>query len=98
MTDIGVYTTVETLDEKKEFAEDPEYCTWWVLPRAPKNPPSYIFFAAQGTWKGYFTVEKIVPRFDEFKIYLDEWYSINERIERSQFQGFTYNVPSEVIQ
>lgn len=90
MVDIGVYTTEETLQEKKKFAKDPEFYVWWTLnPLPSRGDLEKVFFAADGEWKGFFTVEQINGN----RIYLDEWHDLEEKAERTAFRGFTYDIP-----
>lgn len=90
MLDIGVYTTKDTLEEKKEFADNPDFYVWWSLNSLPaKGEPDRVFFAADGVWQGYFTVEMVNGN----RIFLDEWHELEEKPKRTSFRGFTYNTP-----
>ena len=99
--DIGVYTEKKVLKEKKKYAEDPSQLVWWNIKSKPaKGEPERIFFAAEGTWQGFFTIEKIESNcdqgqspFNRYSIFLDEWHELEDKPERTPFQGFTYDVP-----
>ncbi|MFW6144311.1 MAG: hypothetical protein ACOC55_01895 [Candidatus Natronoplasma sp.] len=98
MTDIGVYTTEEQLEEKKKHAADRSQWVWWDLPSRPsRGLPEKIYFAADGSWKGYFTVEKaeMLPS-GGLRVFLDDWHELETEITRTSFQGYTYTVPKEV--
>lgn len=91
---IGVYTKAETLQEKKDYAKDPQFYVYWRLSKRPKEKPSRIYFASDKKWQGYFTIEKAnLDSTGHFMIYLDTWQELEEKPERTPFRGFTYNVP-----
>ncbi len=98
MTDIGVYTTKDTLEEKIEYAANPRFDVWWVLSKEPKSLPEKVFFAAEKEWKGFFTIAALEKpkNLEKLKIYFRQWHELDKKTERSQFQGFTYRTP-EVI-
>lgn len=93
MVDIGVYTSLETLEEKIAVAEDTDFSVWWNLSKKPESEPEKIFFAVDKKWQGYFTVKYTRDLIDEKDIYLGEWHELEEKPERLPFQGFTYDVP-----
>ncbi|MFW6142471.1 MAG: hypothetical protein ACOC53_07940, partial [Candidatus Saliniplasma sp.] len=87
MTDIGVYTSIETLEEKIGYAEDSQYYVWWRIQNSTKMQKilenegiDKMFFAAAIEWKGYFTVEKTVTTSHRgIKIYLNKWHELEEK-------------------
>lgn len=93
--DIGVYCKPEELEKKKIHAKRKGTKVWWSLSRSPRKPPARIFFATEGYWRGYFSIEEIVRSKRETRVYLMDWYYLEdcECHPRSQFQGFTYDVP-----
>jgi len=99
VTDIGVYTKKETLEEKKKFTADEGCWAHWSLHKEPGEWPERIFFAADGKWQGFFTIDDInddFGNFDHYMIFLEEWHELEEKPERKPFQGFTYDVPEAV--
>lgn len=103
---IGVYTDMKTLNRKMKHSNNPERDVWWRLNNQPKETPTKLFVACNSRWQGYFTVDKmekvkkvivegeiVIDHYFDYHIYLDEWHSLEEGLERIQFQGFTYDVP-----
>lgn len=101
MIDIGVYTDRMTLEDKKRYSKDFTQYTWWNLPEKPKRGDvNRIFFATDGRWQGYFTVKRIEPKGVSIKtpkykysVFLHQWHELSEKMKRTPFRGYTYDVP-----
>ena len=102
MADIGIYTSMVTLEHKLEQAGDGRGAeATWNMARLPKNlgkgkGPDRLFFAADGFWRGYFILAKDVlynPE-DEEKPYslifdVTTWKNIPPAPVK-KFRGFRY--------
>lgn len=100
LTSIGVYTTMEVLEEKKEYAQKDSHEVWWelsgknnFLSKSEGDNPDKIYFACDKEWKGYFTIDHVEVYWKLSKIYLDEWHELDEKPKRKPFQGYTYTIP-----
>jgi len=100
--DIGIYTSRDIFDEKKKYSEDVEKWVWWDIKSKPsKGEVERLFVAFNGKWQGYFTVHSTEPvdvavkgdSSNKYSIFLYQWHELTEKISRTPFQGFTYNVP-----
>lgn len=93
--DIGVYTTEDVLDHKKEDgrSSDGRYC-YWTFPRRTKSQRhDKLFFATKGRWQGYFEITEVWEEGGEVDFSSESWHELKEKPERKPFQGFTYKVP-----
>lgn len=100
--DIGIYTSLVTLQHKQEQAEDGKGReATWNMGRLPKNlgkgeGPDRLFFACEGYFRGYFLLaaEVLYNPDDEKKPYslifdVTTWTSINP-LPVERFRGFRY--------
>jgi len=98
---VGIYTDKETFNEKKRYVEEGKW-VWWNLNTKPyRGHVKTLFVAFDEQWQGFFSVERVEPigvsiKSDvssKYSIFLYEWHELTEKISRTPFQGFTYNVP-----
>jgi len=99
--DIGIYTTEETLQHKKDF---PGIVYWDLsgfraensleeMQNADETVPKRLWFAVKGQWMGFFVVHHIWG--NEIEFHPNTWTPIVDESKhpRKPFQGFTYKVP-----
>ena len=86
MSDIGIYTTLDTIEHKFGGGY------WWFRRGMPKVKKGDRFWVAWGwQWQGYYTVEHVI----EGEVWFDGWTEVDGG-EARPFQGFTYKVPGVV--
>ena len=103
MSDVGIYTTPQTLlhkmvDGRKSEGRE----AFWDFSSHPKKikveSGDKLWFATQNRWQGYFIIEAvsrdIAGNVEEIIFDSETWHPYkNTPAPRTPFQGFTYRIP-----
>jgi len=101
--DIGIWMSVEVLEDKLQARQENNTEQAWNLSRWPKRftaeDEHRLFVAVNGAWRGYFTLshEALFNPNDQsvpYTLLFDtcSWIPIDP-VPVKRFRGFTYNVP-----